>query len=127
MNFQPLSNRLLVEKVELLTKSQSGLIVMADTEENERRDTVFGKVIAAGPGYKTEHGVIPMDIKVGDFVVYNERTPLKFLHGTYNYDVLRETEVLMVVNGEDIEINTGTSVTKKIGDLLGKHIQQIGS
>lgn len=126
MDFNPQANRLLVEQVELEVKSSGGIILGADTEQNAQRDTVFGKVIEAGPGYKSEKGIIPMDVKKGDIITYNPRMALKFLHAGVSFDIIREPDVIMTVSGDDVSINTGTKLTQELGNLIGKQIQQMG-
>ncbi len=69
MNFRPLHDRVLVESLESEEKTAGGIII-PDTAKEKPQE---GKVIAVGPGAKTEDGkIIPMDVKVGDRVLFGK-------------------------------------------------------
>ena len=61
----PLSDRIIVKRIEPETKTASGLLIA----HAEKRDE--GTVLAAGPGRKTPNGIVtPMLVKVGDRVIF---------------------------------------------------------
>ena len=69
VKLQPLADRVLVKptKREEVTK---GGIVLPDTAKEKPQE---GEVIAVGPGRMTDDGKrIPMDVKVGDIVIYSK-------------------------------------------------------
>ena len=62
MKFRPLHDRVLVESLDSEEKTSGGIII-PDTAKEKPQE---GKVIAVGPGSKSEDGKItPMDVKVG--------------------------------------------------------------
>jgi chaperonin GroES len=64
---QPLADRVLVKPIEKEEKTKSG-IYLPDTAKEKPQE---GEVIAVGPGKMTDEGKrIPMDLKVGDKVIY---------------------------------------------------------
>lgn len=66
--FKPLSDNVLVEAVEQLTKTASG-IYLPDTASKEKPQT--GKVIAVGDGRVLDNGtIVKVDVKVGDEVLF---------------------------------------------------------
>jgi len=67
MNFKPLHDRVLVKRVQSDEKTAGGIII-PDTAQEKPQE---GKVIAVGKGTTTEDGkIIPMDVKVGDKVLF---------------------------------------------------------
>ena len=69
MKFRPLHDRVLIESLESEEKTAGGIII-PDTAKEKPQE---GKVIAVGPGAKSEDGkTIPMDVKVGDRVLFGK-------------------------------------------------------
>ncbi len=66
---KPLGDRVLVEPLEPEAKSAGGIYLPEGAQEAPRA----GKVVAVGPGRKTDEGkVVPVDVKVGDIVMYTK-------------------------------------------------------
>jgi chaperonin GroES len=94
MKIRPLHDRVIVKRLEAENKSAGG-IVIPDTA-GEKPDQ--GEVIAVGPGKKTEEGkLVPMDVKVGDRILFGKYsgTTVK-IEGT-EYLVMREEDIMGVV------------------------------
>ncbi|MFZ9490252.1 MAG: co-chaperone GroES, partial [Candidatus Fonsibacter ubiquis] len=69
MNFRPLHDRVLVQPLDGEEKTAGGIII-PDTAKEKPSE---GKVIAVGPGAKTEDGkILPMEVKVGDLVLFGK-------------------------------------------------------
>ena len=67
MKFKPLHDRVLIEVLDSSEKTAGGIII-PDTAQEKPQE---GKVVAVGGGAKTEDGkLIPMDVKVGDKVLF---------------------------------------------------------
>ncbi len=67
VKLQPLADRLVVKPIEQDEVTKGG-IVLPDTAKERPQE---GRVIAAGPGRKSDDGkLIAMDVKVGDIVIY---------------------------------------------------------
>ena len=74
MKFKPLHDRLLIEVLDSSEKTAGGIII-PDTAQEKPQE---GKVVAIGGAAKTEDGkVIPMDVKVGDKVLFGNGQELK--------------------------------------------------
>ena len=74
MKFRPLHDRVLVESLESEEKTAGGIII-PDTAKEKPQE---GKVVAVGPGAKSEDGKItPMDVKVGDQILLESGQELK--------------------------------------------------
>jgi len=88
---QPLADRIVVKPMprEEVTK---GGIVLPDTAKEKPQE---GKVLAVGPGKMTEEGKrIPLDIKVGDTVIYAKYGGTEFKEGDDELIILRESDIL---------------------------------
>jgi chaperonin GroES len=96
MNLQPLEDRIVVRSSEPEETTVSGLVIPDTAKEKPQQ----GEVLAVGPGRRSEDSgeVIPMDLKVGDKVVYSK-------YGG--------TEI--VIDGEDLLILTSRDVLAKVG------------
>jgi chaperonin GroES len=94
MKIRPLHDRVIVKRLEAENKSAGG-IVIPDTA-GEKPDQ--GEVIAVGPGKRNEDGkLVPMDVKVGDRILFGKYsgTTVK-VEGT-EYLVMREEDIMGVV------------------------------
>jgi chaperonin GroES len=66
---KPLGDRVLVEPLDPEAKSAGGIFLPEAAQEAPRA----GKVIAVGPGRKTDDGtLIPVNVKIGDVVMYTK-------------------------------------------------------
>jgi len=77
MNLKPLGDRVIVKTDEAETQTKSGLILADTAKEKPQR----GSVIAVGAGKLDDNGKrIPVDVKVGDTVIYSKYggTEVKF-------------------------------------------------
>ena len=96
MKLQPLEDRIVVRPSEAEEKTASGLVIPDTAKEKPQQ----GEVLAVGPGRRAEQSgeVIPLDIAVGDTVVYSK-------YGG--------TEI--TIDGEDLLILTSRDVLAKVG------------
>jgi chaperonin GroES len=70
MNLQPLDDRIVVKPGESEETTASGLVIPDTAKEKPQQ----GEVVAVGPGKRSEQTgeIVPLDIKVGDTVVYSK-------------------------------------------------------
>ena len=95
MNIRPLQDRIIVERVEEETKTAGGIII-PDTVSKEKPQE--GKVIAAGKGKVTPEGkVLPLDVKVGDLVLFGKYAGSEIKVDGKEYLIMREDDILGVV------------------------------
>ncbi|MEH0019064.1 MAG: co-chaperone GroES [Desulfobacter sp.] len=95
MSLRPLSDRILVERVEEDEKTKGGIII-PDTAKEKPAE---GKVVATGNGRMGEDGkLLPMDVKVGDRILFSKYggTDVK-IDGT-DYLIMRQDDVLGVID-----------------------------
>ncbi len=95
MKIKPLSDHILIEPIKQEEKTKTG-ILLPDTAEKERPEQ--GKVIAAGPGKKTDDGkIIPLDVKVGDKVLFTKYGPNEIKVDGKEYLIAKEEDVLAIL------------------------------
>ena len=93
VTFKPLGNRIVVEPMEEDAQMSAGGIYIPDTAKEKPQE---GKVVAVGPGKLTDDGKrVPMELAVGDTVVYSKYGGTEFRDGDTEYLVLREDDVLL--------------------------------
>lgn len=69
MSIRPLHDRVLVKRTEVESKSAGGIVLTGSAAEKSTR----GEVLAVGKGQVLENGTVrPLDVKVGDTVIFNE-------------------------------------------------------
>jgi chaperonin GroES len=94
MNIRPLHDRIIVERVEEENKTAGGLIIPDTAKEKPQQ----GRVIAVGKGKMTEDGkVIPMDVKVGDKILFGKYSGTEIKVEGKEYLMMREDDILGVV------------------------------
>ena len=95
MNIRPLHDRVIVKRLEEERKTASG-IVIPDTAA-EKPDQ--GEVMATGKGRILEDGKIrPLDIKVGDRILFGKYSGAEVTIANQDYLILREDEILGILN-----------------------------
>lgn len=88
---QPLADRVLVKPVEKEEKTKSG-IYLPDTAKEKPQE---GEIMAVGPGKLNEDGQrIPMDLKVGDRVIYAKYGGTEIKVDEVELIILRESDIL---------------------------------
>jgi len=92
VTFKPVGNRVVVEPQDSDEQVSPGGIYIPDTAKEKPQE---GKVVAVGPGKLTDDGKrIPMEVSVGDTVVYSKYGGTEYKEGEVEYLVLREDDIL---------------------------------
>ena len=91
MNLQPLDDRIVVRPGDAEETTASGLVIPDTAKEKPQQ----GEVLAVGPGRRSDDSgeLIPMDVGVGDTVVYSK------YGGT---EIAVEGEDLLILNARDV-------------------------
>jgi chaperonin GroES len=94
MDLKPLADRVIVKPNAREETTRSG-IVLPDTAKEKPQE---GTIVAAGPGRVLEDGTrVPLDVKVGDNVLYAKYAGTEYKIGTEEHLILRETDILAIV------------------------------
>ncbi|HET7174253.1 MAG TPA: co-chaperone GroES [Nocardioidaceae bacterium] len=95
VKIKPLEDRILVQTLEAEETTASGLVI-PDTAKEKPQE---GKVLAVGPGRVDDNGNrVPLDIKVGDTVVYSKYGGTEVKYSGEEYLILSARDVLAVVD-----------------------------
>lgn len=96
MKINPLSNYILIEPLkEKNEKTDTGIIV-PETAKKEKPEK--GKVIAVGPGKRTDEGdVIPPKVEEGDKVLFTKYGPNEIKVGKKTYLVAKEDDIFATI------------------------------
>ena len=96
MKIRPLHDRVIVKRIEEERKSAGG-IVIPDTAA-EKPDQ--GEIVAVGKGKKDENGkLIPIDVKVGDKVLFGKYSGQTVKVKGDELLVMREEDIMGVIEG----------------------------
>ena len=94
MKFKPLHDRLLLKPTVAETKTKSGIIIPDTAQEKPMQ----GEVIAVGKGKRLEDGrLMPLDVKVGDKVIYGKWSGTEVKIGGEDHVILKEEDLFGVV------------------------------
>jgi len=94
-NIRPLGDRVLVKSVERAEQTKSGLF-LPDTAQEKPQEAM---VIAVGPGKQLDNGTrTPIDVKVGDKVLYSKYSGTEVKQLDEEYLILRESDILGVIS-----------------------------
>ena len=95
MNLQPLDDRIVVKPGESEETTASGLVIPDTAKEKPQQ----GEVLAVGPGKRSDQTgeLIPMDVSVGDTVVYSKYGGTEITSGGQDLLILSASDVLAIV------------------------------
>jgi chaperonin GroES len=95
VNITPLHDRVLVRRLEEQETAKGGIII-PDTAKEKPHE---GEVIAVGAGKIEKGHRIPLDVKVGDRILFGKYTGNDITIDSQEYLILREDEILAKVGG----------------------------
>ena len=94
MKVKPLHDRILVERLQEEEKTKGGLFIPDSAKEKPMQ----GKIVAAGNGRIAEDGKkIPMDVKVGDIVLFAKYSGNDVKIDDKEYLIMKEDDILAIV------------------------------
>ncbi len=93
MAIKPLGDRVLVEVLEEDMQKQGSLYI-PDTAKEKPQE---GKVVAVGKGRYEDGKWVPLDVKVGDTVLYGKYAGTEIKHQGKEYLIVRENDILAVI------------------------------
>ena len=94
MKMKPLADRVVIKPSPAEEKSKGG-IILPDTAKEK---PVVGEIVAVGPGKVTDDGKkVPMEVKVGDKVLYGKYSGTEVTVEGEEYLIMREADVFAIV------------------------------
>jgi chaperonin GroES len=97
MKFRPLHDRVLIEIADGEEKTSGGIII-PDTAKEKPQE---GEVVAVGSGARTEDGKItPMDVKVGDIVLFGKWSGTEVKIDGKEYSIMKESDIMGITKSK---------------------------
>ena len=94
LKLKPLGDRLIIQPNEEDDSKSSGGIIIPDTAKEKPQE---GEVVAVGPGAKNEDGKLtPMDVKVGDIVLFGKWSGTEVKIDGKEYSIMKESDIMGV-------------------------------
>jgi chaperonin GroES len=94
MKFRPLHDRVVVRRIDAEEKTAGGIIIPDTAQEKPSQ----GEVVAVGPGGRDEAGkLIPIDLKVGDIVLFGKWSGTEVKIGGEDLLIMKESDVMGVI------------------------------
>jgi chaperonin GroES len=94
MTLKPLADRVVVKPSAAEEKTKGGIIVPDTAKEKP----VWGEVIATGPGKTSEEGkLIPLEVKVGDKVLYGKYSGTEVTIDGEEVLIMRESDIFAIM------------------------------
>jgi chaperonin GroES len=110
MNVRPLHDRIIVQRIEEGEQKVGGIIIPDSAKEKPQQ----GKVIAAGNGKSKDDGKrVPLDVKAGDTILFGKYSGQEIKLDGEEYLIMREDEVLAVIEGGSDSKKNGSDSKKK--------------
>jgi chaperonin GroES len=98
MNVRPLHDRLIIQRLDEGEQRVGGIIIPDTAKEKPQQ----GTVIAAGNGKIHDDGkLVPLDVKAGDTILFGKYSGQEIKLDGKDYIIMREDEVLGVIDGAD--------------------------
>jgi len=92
--FRPLHDRVVVKRIEAEEKTTGGIIIPDTAREKPQQ----GQIIAAGPGGRDEAGkLIPIDVKVGDKVLFGKWSGTEVKLDGEDLLIMKESDIMGVL------------------------------
>jgi chaperonin GroES len=96
MKFRPLHDRVVVERIDAEAKSAGGIIIPDTAKEKPQQ----GKIVGVGPGGRDDQGkLIPIDLKVGDRVLFGKWSGTEVKIEGVEYLIMKESDIMGVLDG----------------------------
>jgi len=94
MKIRPLADRVVIKRIEEEEVKKGGIIIPDTAKEKPQK----GEVVAVGPGRLDEKGNrMPMEVKVGDKVLFSKYAGTEVKIGDEEYLIMREDDILCVL------------------------------
>ena len=93
MNIKPLGDRIIIRVIESEETTKSGIVLPGTAKEKPMQ----GEVLAVGSGEMVDGKKVPLELKVGDKVIYSKYAGTEVKMDGTEYLILRQNDVLAVI------------------------------
>ena len=105
MKFRPLHDRVVIERIDAEAKTAGGIIIPDTAQEKPQQ----GKVTAVGGGRDESGKLIPIDVKVGDRILFGKWSGTEVKIDGVEYLIMKESDIM----GMLVEAEAKTETRKK--------------
>ena len=96
VNLTPLHDRVIVKRIDEKESAKGGIIIPDSAKEKQQE----GEVIAAGPGRREKGVIVPLDVKVGDRVLFGKYSGTEIKIEDEELLILNESDILAKLSGQ---------------------------
>jgi chaperonin GroES len=97
MKFRPLHDRVVVKRIDAEEKTAGGIIIPDSAKEKPSQ----GEIVSVGPGGRDESGKLtPIDVKVGDRVLFGKWSGTEVKIDGVDYLIMKESDIMGVLDAE---------------------------
>ena len=94
MSFRPLHDRVVVRRLDQEETTAGGIIIPDTAQEKPMQ----GQVVAAGPGARNDRGEVePLDVKVGDRVLFGKWSGTEVTIDGEELSIMKESDIMGVI------------------------------
>ena len=93
MAIKPLGDRVVIKRLEAEEKTKSGIVLTGAAKEKPQE----AEILAVGPGATVDGKLVPMEVKVGDKVIYSKYSGTEVKIDGQEYIIVRESDILAIV------------------------------
>lgn len=93
MKIKPLGERVVIKRLEAEEKTKSGIVLTGTAKERPQE----AEVVAVGPGSIVDGNRVPMEVKVGDKVLYSKYAGTEVKVDGEEYTILKQEDILAIV------------------------------
>lgn len=93
MNIKPLGDRVIIKVMESEETTKSGIVLPGNAKEKPMQ----GEILAVGSGEMVDGKKLPLEVKVGDKVIYSKYAGTEVKMDGTEYLVIRQSDILAIV------------------------------
>jgi len=93
MNIRPLSDRVLIKRLEAEETTKSGILLSGSSKEKPQE----AEVVAVGPGKIEDGKLIKMEVTVGDIILFSKYAGSEIKYDGIEYIILKQEELLAII------------------------------
>jgi chaperonin GroES len=94
VKIQPLADRVVIQPIEETEEMRGGLYIPDTAKEKPQQ----GEIVAVGPGRVEKGDLVPMELKVGQKVLYGKYSGTEVTLDDSQYLIVKESDVLAVID-----------------------------
>ncbi len=93
MNIRPLGDRVVIKRLEAEETTKSGIVLPGAAKEKPQ----MAEVVAVGPGIDKDGKKVPMEVKVGDKVIFSKYSGNEVKLDGEEVTILKQEDILAVI------------------------------